>query len=158
MIHEKEERSLIIIKPDGIQRNLVGKIITRFEEKGLKLIGMKMLHLEDALVESHYSHLTDKPFFPQIKKFMQSAPVVVFAVAGINAVNAIRIIVGPTKGHEADAGSIRGDYSLSMQSNVVHASDSKENAEAEISRFFTEGELLDYEKIDTKFIFADDLL
>lgn len=158
MIHEKEERSLIIIKPDGIQRNLVGKIITRFEEKGLKLIGMKMLHLEDALVESHYSHLTDKPFFPQIKKFMQSAPVVVFAVAGINAVNAIRIIVGPTKGHEADAGSIRGDYSLSMQSNVVHASDSKENAETEINRFFAEGELLEYEKIDTKFIFADDLL
>ncbi len=158
MIHEKEERSLIIIKPDGIQRNLVGKILTRFEEKGLKLIGMKMMYLEDAMIEAHYGHLKDKPFFPQIKKFMQSAPVVVFVAAGINAINAIRIIAGPTKGYEADAGSIRGDFSLSMQSNVVHASDSKESAEEEIIRFFREDELLDYEKVDTRFVFSDDLL
>ncbi len=158
MIHEKEERSLIIIKPDAIQRSLVGKIITRFEEKGLKLIGMKMMQLEDALIEAHYGHLKEKPFFPSIKKFMQSAPVIVFAVSGINAVNAVRLIVGPTKGYEADAGSIRGDYSLSTQSNVVHASDSKENAEQEIERFFAPYEILDYDKVDTKFVFADDLL
>ncbi len=158
MIHEKEERSLIIIKPDAIQRSLVGKIITRFEEKGLKLVGMKMMQLEDAMIEAHYGHLKDKPFFPQIKKFMQSAPVVVFAVAGINAVNAVRLIVGITKAYEADAGTIRGDYALSMQSNVVHASDSKENAEAEIERFFAPYELLEYEKVDTRFVFADDLL
>lgn len=158
MIHENEERSLIIIKPDGVQRNLVGKIITRFEEKGLKLIAMKMMHFSDALVEDHYKHLVDKPFFPGIKRYMQSAPIVVFAVAGIRAVDSIRIIVGPTKGYEADAGSIRGDYSLSMQSNVVHASDSKENAESEIARFFSTDELVNYEKADTKFVFADDLL
>ena len=158
MIHENEERSLIIIKPDGIQRNLVGKVITRFEEKGLKIIGMKMMHFADVLVENHYAHLADKPFFPGIKRYMQSAPIVVFAVAGIKAVDAIRIIVGPTKGFEAVGGTIRGDYSLSMQANIVHASDSKENAEEEIKRFFREDELVDYEKIDTKFIFADDLL
>ncbi len=158
MIHEKEERSLIIIKPDAIQRSLVGKIITRFEEKGLKLIAMKMMQLEDAVVDAHYGHLKDKPFFPRIKKFMQSAPVVVFVVAGINAISAVRLIVGITKGYEADAGTIRGDFSLSMQSNVVHASDSKENAEAEIERFFPPYELLDYNKVDTQFIFSDDLL
>jgi nucleoside-diphosphate kinase len=158
MIHEKEERSLIIIKPDAIQRSLVGKILTRFEEKGLKLIAMKMMQLEDAMIETHYGHLKDKPFFPRIKKFMQSAPVVVVTVAGINAISAVRLIVGITKGYEADAGTIRGDFSLSMQSNVVHASDSKENAEEEIIRFFREDELLDYEKVDTRFVFSDDLL
>lgn len=158
MIHEKEERSLIIVKPDGVQRNLVGKVITRFEEKGLKIIGMKMLHLEDAIVEAHYEHLKEKPFFPQIKKYIQSAPVVVFAVAGINAIEAIRVIVGITAGYAADAGTIRGDYSLSKQSNIVHASDSKESGEKEIPRFFSAEELVEYDKIDTTFIFTDDLL
>ena len=147
MIHEKEEQSLIIIKPDAVQRNLIGKVITRFEEKGLKIIGLKMVYLKDALVEEHYAHIADKPFFPGIKKFMQSAPVVVIAVAGIRAVDAIRIIVGPTKGFDATAGTIRGDYSLSTQS-----------AKIEIARFFDDKELLDYDKVDTRFIFADDLL
>ena len=158
MIHEKEEQSLIIIKPDAVQRNLIGKVITRFEEKGLKIIGLKMVYLKDALVEEHYAHIADKPFFPGIKKFMQSAPVVVIAVAGIRAVDAIRIIVGPTKGFDATAGTIRGDYSLSTQSNIVHASDSTESAKIEIARFFDDKELLDYDKVDTRFIFADDLL
>ncbi len=158
MIHETEERSLIIIKPDAIQRSLVGEIINRFERKGLKIIGMKMMHLKDALVEEHYAHIKDKSFFPRIKRFMTSAPVIVMAVAGLKAIDSIRLIVGVTKGYEADAGTIRGDYSLSMQSNVVHASDSKENGEAEIKRFFREEEIIDYEKVDTKFIFSDDLM
>lgn len=158
MIHENEERSLIIIKPDAIQRSLVGEIITRFERKGLKIIGMKMMHLDDVLVENHYAHIKDKPFFPRIKKFMTSAPVIVMAVAGLRAIDSIRLIVGITKGYEADAGTIRGDYSLSMQSNVVHASDSKENAEIEIERFFKDTEIIDYDKVDTQFIFSDDLM
>ncbi len=158
MIHEAEERSLIIIKPDAIQRSLVGEIITRFERKGLKIIGMKMMYLGDALVEEHYAHIKDKPFFPRIKRFMTSAPVIVMAVAGLKAIDSIRLIVGVTKGYEADAGTIRGDFSLSMQSNVVHASDSKENGEAEINRFFRDEEIIDYEKVDTKFIFSDDLM
>lgn len=158
MIHENEERSLIIIKPDAIQRSIVGEIITRFERKGLKIIGMKMMYLEDTVVDEHYSHIKDKPFFPRIKKFMTSAPVVVMVVAGLRAIDSIRLIVGITKSYEADAGTIRGDYALSMQSNVVHASDSKENAALEIDRFFKKEELVDYEKVDTKFIFSDDLM
>lgn len=158
MIHENEERSLIIIKPDAIQRSLVGEIVTRFERKGLKIIGMKMMHLGEALVKEHYAHVADKPFFPRISKFMTSSPVVVMAVAGLKAIDSIRIIVGPTKSFEALGGTIRGDYALSMQSNVVHASDSKESAEAEIKRFFKADEIVDYEKVDTKFIFSDDLM
>lgn len=158
MIHETEERSLIIIKPDAIQRSIVGEIVTRFERKGLKIIGMKMMYLKDALVEEHYAHVADKPFFPRIKRFMTSSPVIVMAVAGIKAVDSIRLIVGVTKGYEADAGTIRGDYALSMQSNVVHASDSVENGAIEIKRFFDDSEIVDYDKVDTAFIFSDDLM
>lgn len=158
MTHEKAERSLIIIKPDAIQRSLVGAIISRFENKGLAIIGMKMMHLQDALLEEHYAHIADKPFFPRIRTFMKSAPVIVMAVAGINAVDAIRTIVGPTKGYEAAAGTLRGDFSISMQSNVVHASDSVENGAIEIKRFFAEDELVSYEKIDAIFVYSDDLM
>ncbi len=157
-IHETEERSLIIIKPDAVQRSLVGEIITRFERKGLKIIGMKMMELKEALLREHYAHVADKPFYPRIERFMMSSPVVVMAVAGIKAVDAIRTIVGPTKGYEAQGGTIRGDYALSMQSNVVHASDSVENGAREIERFFTVDELVAYEKVDTKFVFSDDLM
>lgn len=113
MTHEKEERSLIIIKPDALQRSLVGEIITRFERKGLKIIGMKMIHLGGDLVEEHYAHIKDKDFFPRIRRFMTSTPVIVMAVSGLSVIDAIRIIVGPTKGFEAAGGTIRGDYSLS---------------------------------------------
>lgn len=158
MIHETEERSLIIIKPDAVQRSLVGEIVNRFERKGLKIIGMKMMHLKEALLAEHYAHVADKPFYPRIERFMMSSPVVVMAVAGLKAIDAIRTIVGPTKGYEAAAGTIRGDYALSMQSNVVHASDSVENGKAEIKRFFNDDEIIDYDKVDTKFIFSDDLM
>ena len=149
------EKSLIIIKPDAIQRNLVGEIITRFERKGLKIIGMKMMHLTDVLLEEHYAHVADKPFFPRIRKFMKSAPVIVMAIAGAQAVSAIRTIVGPTKSFEAAAGTIRGDLAMSMQSNVVHASDSVENGETEIKRFFKEDEILVYEKLGETVVYSD---
>jgi nucleoside-diphosphate kinase len=158
MTHEKEERSLIIIKPDALQRSLVGEIITRFERKGLKIIGLKMIHLSDALVEEHYEHIKDKDFFPRIRRFMTSTPVIVMAVSGLSVIDAIRVIVGPTKGFEAAGGTIRGDYSLSMQSNIVHASDSKEAAEAEIARFFKPEEIMQYEKISTIFVHSDELM
>lgn len=158
MTHEKEERSLIIIKPDALQRSLVGEIITRFERKGLKIIGMKMIHMDKALVEDHYPDHKDKPYFPRIERFMTSAPVVVMAVSGLSVIDAIRVIVGPTKSFEAAGGTIRGDYALSMQSNIVHASDSKESAAIEINRFFTEDELMKYEKINTIFVHSDELL
>jgi len=152
----QEEKTLIIMKPDAIQRSLFGEILQRFERKGLKIIGVKMTKISDILIEEHYSHLVEKPFFNTLKNYMQASPVVLIALAGVNAISATRLIVGPTKGHEADAGSIRGDYSMSGQSNLVHASDSLENAEIEIKRFFEEEELFNYEKPDYKLINAED--
>jgi len=148
----KDEKTLIIMKPDALQRNLLGEVIHRFERKGLKIIGLKMIQLEDVLLEDHYSHLKDKPFFDSIKNYMKSAPVVVMALSGPSAISAVRLVVGPTKGFEADAGSIRGDFSLSTQSNIVHASDSPEAAEDELKRFFKADDLFEYEKVDYRFI------
>lgn len=151
-IHEK---SLIIIKPDAVQRNLIGEIISRIERKGLKIIGIKMMSISDALLEEHYAHIKDKPFFPGIRDFMKSCPVIVMAIEGINTVFALRLLVGPTKAWEANAGTIRGDYSLSTQSNIVHASDTVENGDIEVDRFFDSSELFTYKKIDTDFIYAE---
>jgi nucleoside-diphosphate kinase len=152
------ERTLIIIKPDAVQRSLLGEIIARFERKGLKILGLKMIQLEDAILENHYSHLADKPFFGGIKDFMKSTPVVVMVLEGVDAVEAVRIIVGPTKGRAADAGSIRGDFSMSIQTNIVHASDSAENAKAEIARFFKDDEIFNYQKVDLNFVYSQDEL
>jgi nucleoside-diphosphate kinase len=152
----QEERVCIIIKPDALQRNLLGEVIHRFERKGLKIIGMKMMELQDVLLENHYGHHKDKPFFESLKKFMKSAPVIVLALSGFNAVKATRLIVGPTAGYEADAGSIRGDFSISTQANIVHASDTIETGEKEINRFFKPEELFDYKKIDFDFIYGEE--
>jgi len=155
MAHTKEEQSLIILKPDCLQRNLLGEITGRFEKKGLKISGLKMIQISDVLLEEHYFHHKDKPFFADLKRFMQSSPVVVMVLSGINIISAIRIIAGPTKGYEADAGSIRGDFSMSTQSNIIHASDSVDAAKEEIKRFFKEDEIFDYTKIDSYFIFSE---
>ncbi|MFA6897114.1 MAG: nucleoside-diphosphate kinase [Patescibacteria group bacterium] len=152
------ERTFIIIKPDAVQRSLLGEIIGRFERKGLKIIGLKMMQLEDVVLDEHYSHLVGKPFFPKIKEFMKSTPVVGMVLEGVDAVDAVRIIVGPTKGRAADAGSIRGDLSMSIQTNVVHASDSIENAKAEVARFFKDEEIFSYQKVDLAFVYSDDEL
>lgn len=152
----KHERTLIIIKPDAMQRNLLGEIISRFERKGLRITGLKMMAIDDLKIGEHYEHHKDKPFFDGLKKYMQSAPVAVMVLSGLNAVAATRLIVGPTRGYEADAGSIRGDFSMSGQCNIVHASDSAENAEKEIYRFFNEDELFEYKKIDFEFIYGED--
>jgi len=146
------ERTLIIMKPDALQRNLVGEIVGRFEKKGLKIIGMKMMQLDDLKLEEHYAHHKDKPFFEDIKKYMKSFPVLLMVLEGVQVVEAVRIIVGSTKGIEADAGTIRGDLAMSNK-NLVHASDSPENAEVEIYRFFNEDELFNYKKLDADMIF-----
>ena len=155
MSRPNDEKSLIIIKPDAVQRNLIGEIISRLERKGLKIIGTKMMSIEDTLLEEHYAHIKDKPFCPGIRDFMKACPVIVMAVEGINAVSALRLIVGPTKAWEATAGTIRGDFSLSTQSNLVHASDSIEAGEEEVKRFFDSSELFQYPKIDTDFVYAE---
>jgi nucleoside-diphosphate kinase len=155
-MNTKEEKTLIIMKPDCLQRNLLGQIIDRFERKGLKIVGLKMIQLEDVLLEEHYAHKKDESFFDGLKKYMKSSPVVVMVLSGINIISSVRIIVGPTKGYEADAGSIRGDFSISMQSNIVHASDSIEAANVEIERFFDKDEIFEYKRNDFNFVYSDE--
>lgn len=152
------ERSLIILKPDALQRGLIGEVTSRFEKKGLKLTAMKMMNLESSLIKEHYSHLADKPFFPGIQAFMQSSPVIVQCWEGLEAVEAVRIIAGITKARGADAGTIRGDLGMSFQCNVVHASDSVENAELEVKRFFSEDELFVWTKNNMTDVYASDEL
>lgn len=149
------QRTLILLKPDALQRDLVGAVVSRFEQKGLKIIGMKMMELNDALLDSHYAHIATKPFFKDVKEFMMSAPVVAMVLEGQDAVNAVRLILGPTRGYEASAGSIRGDFSIGVASNLVHASDSEDNAKVEIDRFFDPKELFQYEKITDRFFYED---
>lgn len=156
MAHPKEEKTLIILKPDAVNRGLMGEVIGRFERKGLKIVGMKMMQVEDALLEAHYAHIKDRPFFAGIKSYMKSSPVVVMALSGIGAVAATRIIVGPTKAYEAPAGTIRGDFSLSTQSNIVHASDSVEAGVIEVSRFFKGEEIFDYTRNDFGYVYSDE--
>ncbi len=152
----KMERSLIIIKPDAVNRSIIGEIIHRFERRGLKLVAIKMDHLSNEILDEHYSHLKDKPFFPRIRKFMKSAPSILMVIEGNNVVEIIRKMAGVTHGGEANPGTIRGDYSLSIQNNIVHASDSVEAAEKEIKRFFKKEEIFSYEKIDSSMIYSDD--
>src|ERR1700675_4060171 len=139
------ERTLILIKPDAIGRGLIGKIITRFEEKGLKLVGIKFLRLTDALLNEHYSHLADKPFFGGTKRFMQTTPVIAICLEGLDCVETVRGLCGITKAREAAPGTVRGDWAMSIQANLVHASDSIETAKQEVKRFFADSELFDYD-------------
>lgn len=145
------ERTLILIKPNAIQRGLVGDIVTRFERKGLKIAGMKMLFMTDELVREHYSHLVERPFFPYLKASMQAAPLIACCIEGAEAVETVRLMVGVTNSRKALPGTIRGDFSMSGEQNVVHASDSVENAQIEIARFFKPGELFDYDSAVTCF-------
>jgi len=150
------ERTLVLIKPDAIQRGMVGRITTRFEEKGLKLIGLKFMRLEDQILNEHYSHLADKPFFPGIRSFMQLTPVIAMCWEGLDVVETVRRLCGITKSREAAPGTIRGDLAMSVQANLVHASDSIPTAEQEIDRFFTSSELLEYETAATMLIYSSD--
>lgn len=152
----KEERTLVLIKPDAMQRNLLGEIISRFEKKGLKIIGLKMLHMNEVLLKEHYGKYADKPFFASLNSYMSSSPIIAIVLSGIRAQSAVRVIVGPTKGYEAPGGSIRGDFSLSHQTNLVHASDPTENPEEEVNRFFKEEELFNYQRIDFEYLYGED--
>lgn len=150
------QRTLVLIKPDAVQRGLIGEVTSRLERKGLKLIGMKMMTLSEAILREHYSHIADKPFFPGISEFMQSTPVVAQCWEGKEVVNAVRIICGITKAREADAGSIRGDLAMSIQCNVVHASDGEDAAKAEVARFFKAEELFGYSKSEYLHVYSKD--
>lgn len=149
------ERTLLLIKPDAVERGLIGKIISRFENKGLKITGMKMLRVDLPLLEEHYSHLKDKPYFPKIADFMMSAPIIAVCVEGFDSVNIARSMCGVTNAREASPGTIRGDMSMSIRSNLVHASDSIETAECELKRFFRDAEIFSYHKKLDDIIFID---
>lgn len=150
------EKTLVLLKPGAVLRGLIGEVIARFERKGLIIIGMKMMKLSDEILAEHYAHLTDKPFFPSLVKSMQAAPVVAVCLKGVDAVAVVRKMTGATNGRKADIGTIRGDYSMSGQQNIVHASDSPENAEIEIRRFFSENEITDHEPQCIPFLYAPD--
>ncbi len=153
-----KEQSLVLIKPDAIQRGLIGKIIDRFEVKGMKLVGMKMMTLDEAVLREHYAHIADKPFFPGLAKFMQSTPVIAMCWEGLDVVDTVRRITGITKAREAEAGSIRGDFAMSVSCNVVHASDTIENAEKEVARFFKADDIYSYDKSEYMHVYAEDEL
>src|SRR5258708_21707501 len=146
------------MKRGGIRGGLIGKIVTRFEEKGLKLVGIKCLKLTDALLNEHYSHLLDKPFFGGTKRFMQLTEVIAICLEGLDCVETTRRLCGITKAREAAPGTIRGDWAMSVQANLVHASDSIETAKQEVKRFFDDSELFDYEISLTSMIYSEDEL
>ncbi len=150
------EKTLILIKPDAIQRALVGEIINRFERKGLKIVGLKMMRLDEAVLREHYAHIAGKPFYPGVERFMMSSPVVAICLEGLEVVAAVRQITGITKARVAEAGSIRGDLAMSVACNVIHASDTVENAMLEVPRFFSEDELYDYSRTDYLHVYTED--
>ena len=148
------ETTLVLLKPSCVNRGLIGQIINRFERRGLQIVGMKMMQLDDAILRDHYSHLVDKPFFPSLAASMKATPVVAMALQGVEAVTVVRGMTGYTNGRKADPGTIRGDYSMSNQQNIVHASDSLENAAIELARFFRPEEIFEYESATFGFIYA----
>lgn len=138
------ETTLVILKPSAVLHGFIGQITQRFQQKGLVVRGMKMMQLTDEILREHYAHLVDRPFFPCLLRSMKASPVIVMALWGKDAVEVVRQMTGATNGRKALPGTIRGDFSMSGQENVVHASDSVENAEIELRRFFKPEEIFDY--------------
>ena len=150
------QKTLVLIKPSAIQRSLVGEVVSRFEKKGLQIIGFKMMTLSDDLLKTHYAHLVKKPFFKRIKDSMQVTPVFAVALKGVDAVEVVRKMSGTTNGRNAEPGTIRGDLSMSVQENIVHTSDSPENAAIELDRFFNKDEIFEYEPLIFPHLYAND--
>lgn len=150
------EQTLCIIKPSGVARGLMGYIISRIELKGLKIAGMKMMQLDEAILREHYSHLVDKPFFPSIVKSMTATPVIVICIEGVDAVAVFRKMTGVTNGRNAEPGTLRGDYCMSNQANIVHASDSVENAKIELGRFFKTSEIFEWKLANEAAFYGED--
>lgn len=150
------QRTVAILKPDALQRGVVGEIIHRFERKGLKIVAVKMLSASEAQMEEHYAHHKDKPFFADLKKFMMSTPLIAMVLEGVGAVAEVRRIAGLTSGREAELGSIRGDFSISRSKNIIHVSDSPEAAEEEIVRFFEKSELHEWDRLLSPYTFVED--
>jgi len=136
------EKTLIILKPDCMEQRHVGNVLGRFEKAGFSIVGCKMTLLSAKILREHYAHVADLPFYPEIERFMSSRPVIVLALQGHSVVAKVRDLLGPTDSRKAPKGTIRGDFGTEMMKNVVHASDSVENAQIELARFFSPGEIL----------------
>ena len=147
------ERTLVIIKPDAVQRGLIGEIVTRFERRGLRLAGMKLIHIDESLAQRHYAIHKGKPFYEPLIRYITSSPVVVMVLEGNDAINIVRRTMGATKPAEAAPGTIRADFALEIGRNLVHGSDGPETAAFEVPLFFTEDELLSYERDTDRWIF-----
>jgi nucleoside-diphosphate kinase len=149
------ERTAVLVKPDGMQRGLIGEIMNRFERKGLKLVGLKMVHLDDEMLSDWYAEHKDKAFFGDLKSFMGQMPIVAMAWEGIDSIKVVRGLVGTTLGREAEAGSIRGDFGMSQQLNLIHASAIPEDAKRELEIVFKADELFDYKGAMEVLTYAD---
>lgn len=148
------ERTLVLIKPDAVQRLLAGRILARYEDRGLKVVGLKLVHVDRDLAERHYAIHREKPFFGSLVEFITSAPLVAVALEGPNAIAVVRAMNGATRPNEATPGTIRGDFALETAQNLVHASDSAENAADEIALWFEPAELLDHDRAVDRWVLA----
>jgi nucleoside-diphosphate kinase len=152
------ERSVVLVKPDGVQRGLIGEIIHRFERKGLKLVGLKMISLNDAILDEWYAHHKNKPFFGGLKSYMKSFPVVAMLLEGREVVATVRKMIGITKARDAEPGTIRGDFAMSQQYNLIHASENVEAANREEMLVFNKDEIFNWEKKDLQDVYLKDEL
>jgi len=150
-----QERTLVLVKPDGMQRGLGGEIIGRYERRGLKIVAIKLMHIDRALAERHYAEHLGKPFFPGLVQYITSGPVIAAVLEGPNAIEAVRATNGATNPIEATPGSIRADFGLDKGRNLVHASDSTESATREIGLFFGEGELIEWARDSDRWVFEE---
>lgn len=141
------ETTLILLKPDTVERALIGQVIARLEAKGLKIVWLKMMQLDDSIINEHYDFLMDKPFFPAMRNYMTRTPVVALAVKWTSAVKTVRNLTWATNPQEANPGSIRWDFALTIDANIIHASDTPENAEKELNRFFGWKDIFDYKRL-----------
>jgi nucleoside-diphosphate kinase len=151
-----KEKTLIILKPDALQRGLLGEIINRFERKGIKIIGMKMMKMSNLLLDKHYAEHKGKHFLPKLKKFMMSLPVILIVLEGLEVVRVVRTMCGSTDGKNAILGTIRGDFGMSRSNNIIHSSENLKSARREIGIFFKKSELFNYRKPDSHFYYSDD--
>ena len=152
-----DERTFVMVKPDGVQRGLIGEIVSRFEERGLKLVGGKFVRIDEALAHDHYGEHADKPFFDDLVEFITAGPVFAMVWEGADATRQVRSMVGETDPAESDPGTIRGDFGLDLGRNVIHASDHEDEGanEREIDLFFDDDELIEYERIDAAWLYEE---
>ena len=147
------QKSFVMMKPDAVQRRLMGKILSRFEDKGLQIVAVKLMQIDEELAKTHYGEHAEKPFFPSLVEYITSSPALAMVIEGEEAITTIRKLVGATNPLEADLGTIRGDYGMDTGRNIIHASDSPASAEREIGLFFSEDEICDYQIIDNNLIY-----